>query len=143
MGWLGSVNRCRPVKVRVAELRPDAGATVPGIVRVADRGPKPGVIKLLPPVKVTVEPIDVRVAAEEVSQDPAMETVVVPRLRTARPLEVRLPSKMVVELVSVNAPDQVMLEANVVLMPGLTTTSCRVCGTSMEPPEMLSTTVEA
>src|SRR2546422_784229 len=45
-------------------------------------------------------------------------------------------------LVSVSAPDQVMLEANVVLMPGLTTTSCRVCGTLMEPPEMLTTTVE-
>src|SRR6266571_2308503 len=61
---------------------------------------------------------------------------------TARPFEVRLPSKVVVESVSVSAPDQVMLEAKVVLMPGLTTTSCRVCGTLMEPPEMLTTTVE-
>src|SRR3989475_12209981 len=141
MRWLVMVNRCELVTVRVSAVRSDARATVPAIVSVANRWHTPRVIKLLPPVKVTVEPIDVRVAAEEVSQDPAMETVVVPRLRTARPLEVRLPSKTVVELVSVSAPDQVMLEANVVLMPGLTTTSCRVCGTLMEPPEMLTRTV--
>src|SRR3989475_5248578 len=95
-----------------------------------------------PPVKVTAEPIDMRVTAEEVSHDPAIDSVEVPRLRTAGPLEVRLPSKMDVELVSVSAPDQVMLEAKVVLIPGLTTTSCRVCVTLMEPPEMLATTVE-
>jgi len=95
-----------------------------------------------PPVKVTVEPIDVRVAAEEVSHDPAMVIEDVPRLRTAGPLEVRLPLKTDVELVSVSAPDHVMLEANVVLIPGLTTTSCRVWVTLMEPPELLTTTIE-
>src|SRR2546422_850571 len=46
------------------------------------------------------------------------------------------------ELVTVSAPDQVMLEAKVVLIPGLTTMSCRVCVMLMEPPEMLTTTVE-
>src|SRR5256712_11551407 len=95
-----------------------------------------------PPVNVTAESIDARVAAEEVSHDPAMESVEVPRLRTAGPLEVRLPSKMDVELVSISAPDQVMLEAKVVLIPGLTTMSCRVCVTLMEPPERLTTPVE-
>src|SRR2546427_4485195 len=125
---------------------PGAGRPRGGAVRAmaggATRGPARGVFGPLPAVKVTAEPIDMRVAAEEVSHDPAIDSVEVPRLRTAGPLEVRLPSKMDVELVSVSAPDQVMLEAKVVLIPGLTTTSCRVCATLMEPPEMLTTTVE-
>jgi hypothetical protein len=112
------------------------------MVSMANRWPAPRVIEPLPPVKVTAEPIDVRVAAVEVSHDPAIESVAVPRLRTEGPFEVRLPAKTDVEPVSVSAPDQVMLEAKVVLMPGLTTRSCRVCGTLTEPPEMLTTTVE-
>ena len=142
MPWLVIVRTLELVTVRVSAVRSDPRATVPAMVSVANRWPAPRVIVPLSPVKVTADPIDVRLAAEEVSHDPAMEIVEVPRLRTARPFEVRLPSKVVVESVSVSAPDQVMLEAKVVLMPGLTTTSCRVCGTLMEPPEMLTTTVE-
>src|SRR3989442_15511848 len=119
-----------------------AGNGVPGVGRAGRApsrawagggtgGPARGVIEPLPPVKGTAEPIDMTVAAEEVSHDPAIDSVEVPRLRTAGPLEVRLPSKMDVELVSVSAPDQVMLEAKVVLIPGLTTISCRVCATLM------------
>src|SRR2546428_1650995 len=142
MRWLVIVSTFALVTVRESAVRSDPRATVPAIVSVANRWPAPRVIEPLPPVKVTAEPIDVRVAAEEVSHDPAIESVEVPRLRTAGPLEVRLPSKTDVELVKVSAPDQVMLEAKVVLMPGLTTMSCRVCGTLMEPPERLTTTVE-
>src|SRR3989454_1948539 len=142
MRWLVIVRTFALVTVRVSAVRSDPRATVPAMVSVANRWPAPRLIKALPPVNVTAEPIDVRLAAEEVSHDPAMEIVEVPRLRTARPFEIRLPSKVVVESASVSAPDQVMLEAKVVLMPGLTTTSCRVCGTLMEPPEMLTTTVE-
>src|SRR2546426_9102850 len=118
---------------------PDPGPSSRARVRAATRGPAPREFGPPPPVNVTAESIDARVAAEEVSHDPAMESVEVPRLRIAGPLEVRLPSKMDVELVSVSAPDQVMLEAKVVLIPGLTTMSCRVCVTLMEPPEMLTT----
>src|SRR5256712_50493 len=141
--WLVIVSAFELVTVRVSAVRSDPRATVPAMVNVANRWPAPRVIVPLPPVKVTAESIDARVAAEEVSHDPAIESVDVPRLRTAGPLEVRLPSKMDVELVSVSAPDQVMLEAKVVLIPGLTTMSCRVCVMLMEPPEMLTTTVEA
>src|SRR5207245_5882530 len=88
------------VTVRVAGVRSDPRATVPAMVNVANRWPAPRVIVPLPPVNVTAESIDARVAAEEVSHDPAIESVVVPRLRTARPLEVRFLSKMDVELVS-------------------------------------------
>src|SRR2546425_12981532 len=98
------------------------------MVNMANRWPAPRVIEPLPPVKVTVEPIDARVAAVEVSQDPAIESVAVPRVRTEGPFEVRLPSKTGVEIVSVSAPDQVMLEAKVVLMPGPTQRSGRACG---------------
>src|SRR3989442_14980896 len=142
MRWLVIVRTFALVTVRESAVRSDPRATVPAIVSVANRWPAPRVIEPLPPVNVTAEPIDVRLAAEEVSHDPAMEIVEVPRLRTARPFEIRLPSKVVVEFVSVSAPDQVMLEAKVVLIPGLTTMSCRVCVTLMEPPEMLTTTVE-
>src|SRR2546425_2157533 len=142
MRWLVIVSAFELVTVRVSAVRSDPRATVPAMVKVANRWPAPRVIVPLPPVNVTAESIDARVAAEEVSHDPAIESVVVPRLRTARPLEVRFLSKMDVELVSVSAPDQVMLEAKVVLIPGLTTMSCRVCVTLMEPPEMLTTTVE-
>src|SRR5438093_11052827 len=142
MPWLVIVRTLELVTVRVSAVRSDPRATVPAMVSVANRWPAPRVIVPLPPVKVTAEPIDMTVAAEEVSHDPAIDSVEVPRLRTAGPLEVRLPSKMDVELVSVSAPDQVMLEAKVVLIPGLTTISCRVCATLMEPPEMLTTTVE-
>src|SRR5213594_1770450 len=142
MRWLVIVSTFAFVTVRVSAVRSDPRATVPAIISVANRWPAPRVIEPLPPVKVTADPIDVRVAAEAVSHDPAIESVEVPRLRTAGPLEVRLPSKTDVELVSVSAPDQVMLEAKVVLIPGLTTTSCRVCVTLMEPPERLTTTVD-
>src|SRR2546422_6176649 len=142
MRWLVIVSTFEVVTDRVSAVRSDPRATVPAMVSVANRWPAPRVIEPLPPVKVTAEPIDMRVAAEEVSHDPAIDSVEVPRLRTAGPLEVRLPSKMDVELVSVRAPDQVMLEAKVVLIPGLTTTACRVCATLMEPPEMLTTTIE-
>src|SRR3989441_1791342 len=142
MGWLVILSAFEPVTVRVSAVRSAPRATAPAMVNVATRWPAPRVIVPLPPVNVTAESIDARVAAEEVSHDPAMESVEVPRLRTAGPLEVRLPSKMDVELVSISAPDQVMLEAKVVLIPGLTTMSCRVCVTLMEPPEMLTTTVE-
>src|SRR2546428_1619701 len=142
MRWLVIVSTSELVTVRVSAVRSDPRATVPAMVNVANRWPAPRVIVPLPPVNVTAESIDARVAAEEVSHDPAMESVEVPMLRIAGPLEVRLPSKMDVELVSVSAPDQVMLEAKVVLIPGLTTMSCRVCVTLMEPPEMLTTTVE-
>src|SRR5947209_10674522 len=142
MRWLVILSAFELVTVRVSAVRSDPRATVPAMVNVANRWPAPRVIVPLPPVNVTAESIDARVAAEEVSHDPAMESVEVPRLRIAGPLEVRLPSKMDVELVSVSAPDQVMLEAKVVLIPGLTTMSCRVCVTLMEPPEMLTTTVE-
>src|SRR3989475_5120327 len=140
--WLVIVSAFELVTVRVSAVRSDPRATVPAMVNVANRWPAPRVIVPLPPVNVTAESIDARVAAEEVSHDPAMESVEVPRLRSAGPLEVRLPSKMDVELVSVSAPDHVMLEANVVLIPGLTTTSCRVWVTLMEPPELLTTTIE-
>src|SRR5438132_1857899 len=142
MRWLVILSAFELVTVRVSAVRSDPRATVPAMVNVANRWPAPRVIVPLPPVNVTAESIDARVAAEEVSHDPTMESVEVPRLRTARPLEVRFLSKMDVELVSVSAPDQVMLEAKVVLIPGLTTMSCRVCVTLMEPPEMLTTTVE-
>src|SRR5881396_3588520 len=59
-----------------------------------------------------------------------MESVDAPRFRTAGPLEIRLPLKTDVELVSVSAPDQVMLETKVVLIPGLTTMSYNVCVTT-------------
>src|SRR6266705_728546 len=141
MRWLVIVRTFALGTIRESAVRSDPRATVPAIMSVANRWPAPRVIEPLPPVKVTAEPIDVRVAAE-VSHDPAIESVEVPRLRTAGPLDIRLPSKTDVELVSVSAPDHVMLEAKVVLTPGLTSTSCRVCGTLMEPPEMLTTTVE-
>src|SRR3989454_4564019 len=142
MGWLFIVSTLEVVREGVSGVRSARRATVRAMVSGATRCPARGVIEPLPPVKVTAEPIDMTVAAEEVSHDPAIDSVEVPRLRTAGPLEVRLPSKMDVELVSVSAPDQVMLEAKVVLIPGLTTISCRVCATLMEPPEMLTTTVE-
>src|SRR5256886_6627905 len=142
MRWLVIVRTFALVTVRESAVRSDPRATVPAIVSVANRWPAPRVIEPLPPVKVTAESIDARVAAEEVSHDPAMESVEGPRLRTAGPLEVRLPSKMDVEFVSVSAPDQAMLEAKVVLIPGLTTMSSRVCVTLMEPQEMLTTRSE-
>src|SRR3989475_2962525 len=142
MRWLVILSAFELVTVGVSAVRSAPRATVRAMVNGATRWPAPRVIVPLPPVNVTAESIDARVAAEEVSHDPAMESVEVPRLRTAGPLEVRLPSKMDVELVSISAPDQVMLEAKVVLIPGLTTMSCRVCVTLMEPPEMLTTTVE-
>src|SRR5213594_4480831 len=142
MRWFVIVNTFELVTVRVSALRSVARATVPAMVSVANRWLAPRVIEPVTLVKVTAEPIDVRVVAEEVSHDPAMESVDAPRFRTAGPLEFRLPLKTDVELVSVSAPDQVMLEANVVLIPGLTTTSCRVWVTLMEPPELLTTTIE-
>src|SRR5439155_750251 len=87
------------VTVRVSAVRSDPRATVPAMVSVANRWPAPRVIVPLSPVKVTADPIDVRLAAEEVSHDPAMEIVEVPRLRTARPFEVRLPSEVIVNVV--------------------------------------------
>src|SRR3989449_10554132 len=142
MRGLVMVRAFEPVTVGVRGVGWAPRATVPAMVNVANGWPARRVIVPLPPVNVTAESIDARVAAEEVSHDPAMESVEVPMLSIAGPLEVRLPSKMDVELVSVSAPDQVMLEAKVVLIPGLTTMSCRVCVTLMEPPEMLTTTVE-
>src|SRR5437899_9751009 len=142
MRWLVIVSAFELVTVRVSAVRSDPRATVPAMVNVANRWPAPRVIVPLPPVNVTAESIDARVAAEEVSHDPAIESVDVPRLRTAGPLEVRLPSKTDGELVSVSAPDQVMLETKVVLIPGLTTMSYNVCVTSTEPPERLTTTVD-
>src|SRR5213592_786392 len=142
MRWFVIVNTFELVTVRVSALRSVARATVPAMVSVANRWLAPRVIEPVTLVKVTAEPIDVRVVAEEVSHDPAMESVDAPRFRTAGPLEFRLPLKTDVELVSVSAPDQVMLETKVVLMPGLTTMSYKVCVTLTEPPERLTTTVD-
>src|SRR5947199_392379 len=129
MRWFVIVNTFELVTVRVSAVRSVARATVPVMVRVANRWLAPRVIEPLTLVKVTAEPIDVRVVAEEVSHDPAMESVDAPRFRTAGPLEIRLPLKTDVELVSVSAPDQVMLETKVVLIPGLTTMLYKVCVT--------------
>src|SRR3989454_12221124 len=138
-GGLSTASTFAFAPVRFSGVGRPPRAPAPATTRGATRCPAQRVTDPLPPVKVTADPIDVRVAAEEVSHDPAMESVEVPRLRTAGPLEVRLPSKMDVEFVSVSAPDQVMLEAKVVLIPGLTTIPCRVGVALMEPPEMLTT----
>jgi len=94
-------------------------------------------------VNVAAELVEAKVVAEDVFQEPAMDSVEDPKVRTAGPVELRLLSKTDVEPVSVRAPDQMMLEAKVVLIPGFTSRLNSVCVTSMEPPETLTTMVEA
>src|SRR2546422_8492400 len=83
MRWLVIVSTSELVTVRVSAVRSDPRATVRAMVNVATRGPAPRVIVPLPPVNVTAESIDARVAAEEVSHDPAMENVDGPMLSIA------------------------------------------------------------
>ncbi|MGI0148004.1 MAG: hypothetical protein ACREDF_00540, partial [Thermoplasmata archaeon] len=61
-----------------------------------------------------------RALTEEVFHDPPIEMVEDPKVRTAGPTEVRLPLMTAVAPVKVRMPDQVMLEAKTVLIPGLT-----------------------
>src|SRR5439155_21509989 len=93
MRWFVIVNTFELVTVRVAALRSVARATVPAMVSVANRWLAPRVIEPLTPVKVTAEPIHVRVVAEEVSHEPAMESVDAPRLKTVGPLDTIWPFK--------------------------------------------------
>jgi len=120
MLWLVIVNVLEFATVRVSAVTSDPRATVPAMVSLANRWPAPRRIEPLALVNVTEEPVDVRAVAVEVFQDPAIDSVADPKVRTAGPVELRSPLKTDVELVSVRAPDQVMLEAKVVLTPGFT-----------------------
>src|SRR6266568_5488943 len=136
------VSMCELVTVSVSATRSDAREMDPSIVSVANRWPTPRAMEPAVPVKLTVEPVAVSVDAEEVSQEPAMDIVEDPRARTAGPVEVRFPLNTDVVLVRLSVPDQVMFDANVVLVPGLTTRLNRICVTLMEPPDALTMTVE-
>jgi len=142
MLWLVIVNVLVFATVRVSAVTSDPRATVPAMVSVANRWPAPRRIEPLAPVNVTEEPVDVRVVAVEVFHDPAIDSVADPKVRTAGPMELRSPLKTDVELVSVRAPDQVMLEAKVVLTPGFTSRLYRVWFALIEPPELFTTIVE-
>src|SRR5213594_1144882 len=140
--WLVIVNVLEFTTVKFSAVRSDPRATVPAMVSAANCWPEPRRIDPLAPVNATEEPFEVKVVAEEAFQEPAMVTVANPKVRTAGPLEFRSPLKTAVELVSVRAPDQVRLEAKVVMIPGFTSRLYRVWLASIEPPETFTTIVE-
>lgn len=94
------------------------------------------------PVSVTDDRVLVIEAAEDVSHDPAMLIAAEPKVAVAAPLEVRFAPNATVEESSVSAPDQVMLEANEVVTPGLTVTLFSGWGAFTVPPDPATTIVE-
>ena len=115
---------------------------VPVTVTVANDWPAASVTVFAAPVKVTDEDVLVKGAAVEVFHEPAMAIVADPKEAVAAPLEVRFPLKVGVEEVSVNVPDQVREDANVVVTPGLTVRLFTVWGTLTVPAEADTTIVE-
>ena len=58
--------------------------------------------------------------ADEVFHEPAIATVALVKRSAADPTEFRLPAKVAVEPVSVSTADQAILDAKLVVTPGLT-----------------------
>lgn len=94
------------------------------------------------PLKVTEEEVLVNDVDDEVSQDPAIVRAAEPKVAVAAPLEVRFPLKVAVADVRVSVPDQVKLEAKVVVTPALTVRLFRVWGTFTVPADADTTTVD-
>src|SRR5437762_9636737 len=96
----------------------------------------------LVPVKVTEEPLDVKVVTDDESHDPAMAIEARSKTRVAEPVEVTSPLKVTVVPVRASAPDHVTLEEKVVLTPGITVRLKIGCVIRMEPPDALTMRVE-
>src|SRR5437879_9743066 len=106
--------------VRFAAVRFDVRAMVPAIVSVAKDWLAPIAIAWLVPVKVTEEPVDVKVVTDDESHDPAMAIEARSKTRIAEPVEVTLPLEMTVVPARVSAPGHVTLDAEVALTSGTT-----------------------
>lgn len=94
------------------------------------------------PVKVTVDAVDVKLAAEDVSHDPPTLTVADANVTAAAPEEVRFPVNVGVEEVRVRVPEKVRFPVNEVEMPLFTVRLFTVWVTFNVPPEAFTTTVE-
>jgi hypothetical protein len=97
------------------------------------------------PEKVTVEPVAVNVATEEVSQLPVLIVMLADaNVIVAGPLEVRLlaPKAMTPAFVNERVPVHVRDPLKVVEIAGLTVRLYTVCGTFTDPPEASTTIVD-
>jgi hypothetical protein len=129
--------------VKVAATRLEARAMVPAIVSVANCWPVPSVIVWSDPVNVTEELVGVPLTVEEVSHEPAIETVEESKRRVAGPTAARFPAKTTVAPVSISVADHATFEAKVVLTPGSTVSPEMTWGIRMDPPDAFTTTVDA
>src|SRR5881396_4416712 len=123
-------------------VRFDVRAMVLAIVSVANDWPAAIAIVWLAPVKVTEESVGKSVVADDVSQDPAMEIEAKSKIRTADPVELTLPLKVIVVPVRVSVPDHVTFEEKVVLTPGITVRLKIDCVIRIGPPDAFTTMVE-
>lgn len=116
---------------------------VPEIVSAANDCPEDSVIVFDEPVKVTVEEVEVIVAMDEESQEPAMETFAELKLRTAdAPEVVRSELKVGEEEVRVSVPVKVTALTKVVETPESTVRFAIVVGMFTVPPDTFTMTVE-
>jgi hypothetical protein len=133
-----------PERVRVEAVSWDNMVLVPPeISRVANPWDAANVTFPVPE-NVTLEPVDVKDEAEEVSQFPVLIVMVAePNVIVAAPEDVRLfTPKVTVALVRVSVPDHVKEFPNVVLIPEFTVTLLAVSSIEMVPPDTFTTTVE-
>src|SRR6266540_4449674 len=115
---------------------------LPEIVKVANDCPDDSVIVFDVPVNVTVEPVEVMLAMDEVFQDPAIETVEEPNVKAAdAPELVRSELNVGVEDVNVTVPLKVRAPVKVVETDALTVRFATVWEMLMLPPEAATTTV--
>jgi len=128
--------------VRFTALRFDVRARLPAIVRVANDWLAPIAIAWLAPVKVTEDPANENVVAEDESQEPAIEIDAESRIRTAGPVELKLPLKAIVVPIKVNVPAQDTFDEKVVLMPGATVRLKIGCVIRIDPPDAFTMMVD-
>src|SRR6267143_350860 len=142
MPWLVLVSVADAATVRFVAVKFDVRTRVPAIVSAANDWLAANAIVWFVPVNVTEEPADEKVVADDVSQEPAMEIEARPKVRTAGPVELRLPLKMIVVPVRVSVPDHVTFDEKVVLIPGITVRLKIGCVIRIDPPDALTTMVE-
>ena len=106
-----------PLRVRLVAVTCVSWLRVPDIETAAKDWPAPSVIVLEAPVKDTEEDDAVKVAADEVSQEPAKLTVADENVTVAAPAEVRPPLNVGADEVSVRGAAKVRLPVNLVGMP--------------------------
>lgn len=118
---------------------------VPVIVAEASELPADRAIVFAAPLKVTLDPVAVRLAAgmEAVFQEPATVSAALPNVRTAEtPEEVRSEVNATTAEVSVTVPLNVRADATVVVMPAFTVRLYNVWVTFAVPDELVTTIVD-